>query len=103
MLRPIPRVVRLRPPTQEAPSRPLPMLAGLASERGELRVLDFDIENRPLSYWYDGKSTAEITAIAWWWIGEDPSRSATAWIVAAGRAPSRCSKRSRRPTPRRIS
>jgi hypothetical protein len=71
MLRPIPRVVRLRPPTKEAPSRPLPMLAGLASERGELRVLDFDIENRPLSYWYDGKSTAEITAIAWWWIGED--------------------------------
>ena len=32
-----------------------------------LRVLDFDIENRPLSYWYDGKSTAEITAIASCW------------------------------------
>ena len=28
------------------------------------RVLDFDIENRPLSYWYDGHCTAEITAIA---------------------------------------
>ena len=28
------------------------------------RVLDFDIENRPLSYWYDGNCTAEITAIA---------------------------------------
>jgi len=31
------------------------------------RVLDFDIENRPLSYWYDGKSTAEVTAIAASW------------------------------------
>lgn len=29
------------------------------------RVLDFDIENRPLSYWYDGNPTAEITAIGW--------------------------------------
>lgn len=29
-----------------------------------LRILDFDLENRPLSYWYDGQTTAEITAIA---------------------------------------
>ena len=36
-----------------------------------LRLLDFDIENRPLSYWYDGKATAEVTAIAWSWVGED--------------------------------
>jgi len=28
------------------------------------KVLDFDIENRPLSYWFDGQCTAEITAIA---------------------------------------
>lgn len=32
-----------------------------------LRILDLDIENRPLSYWYDGKPTAEITAIATCW------------------------------------
>lgn len=31
-----------------------------------LKILDFDIENRPLSYWYD-KPTAEITAIATCW------------------------------------
>lgn len=37
----------------------------------KLRVLDFDIENRPLSYWYEGNPTAEITAIAWSWVGED--------------------------------
>ncbi len=32
--------------------------------RGGIKILDFDIENRPLSYWYDGNPTAEITAIA---------------------------------------
>lgn len=35
------------------------------------RILDFDIENRPLSYWYDGKATAEITAIACSWLDSD--------------------------------
>jgi len=32
-----------------------------------LRVLDFDIENRPLSYLGSDYTTAEITAIAWAW------------------------------------
>jgi len=31
------------------------------------RVLSFDIENRPLSYWYGDVTTSEITAIAWSW------------------------------------
>lgn len=34
------------------------------------KVLDFDIENRPLAYWYDGATTAEITAIAACWMGK---------------------------------
>lgn len=33
----------------------------------KLRTLDLDIENRPLSYWYDGNCTADITAIAAGW------------------------------------
>lgn len=33
----------------------------------EAAILDFDIENRPLSYWYDGQCTAEITVIAYSW------------------------------------
>lgn len=37
----------------------------------KMRCLDFDIENRPLSYWYDGNPTAEITGIAWSWYGDD--------------------------------
>lgn len=33
-------------------------------------VLVFDIENRPLSYWYDGNTTAEVTVIAYKWLGD---------------------------------
>lgn len=32
-----------------------------------LKILDFDIENRPLSYWVPDRPTAEITAIAAGW------------------------------------
>jgi hypothetical protein len=37
------------------------------TEGRRLRVLDFDIENRPLSYWQPDRPTAEITAIASCW------------------------------------
>jgi len=36
------------------------------------RILDFDVENRPLSYWMADCPTAEITAIASCW-ADDPS------------------------------
>lgn len=36
-----------------------------------MRVLDFDIENRPLSYWSPDRPSAELTAIAWCWV-DDP-------------------------------
>ena len=34
------------------------------------RVLGFDLENRPLAYWYPGETTAEITAFGWKWTDE---------------------------------
>jgi hypothetical protein len=34
----------------------------------DLHALVFDIENRPLSYWYDGATTAEVTVIAYKWL-----------------------------------
>jgi hypothetical protein len=37
-----------------------------------LRILDFDIENRPLSYWVPDNPTAEITSIASCW-ADDPA------------------------------
>jgi hypothetical protein len=33
-------------------------------------LLCFDLENRPLAYWYPGETTAEITAIGWKWAHE---------------------------------
>lgn len=36
----------------------------------KLKVLHFDIENRPLSYWAD-RPSAEVTAIAWGWADSD--------------------------------
>ncbi len=42
----------------------------LLSEARDLHVLDFDIENRPLSYWMDDRPTAEITAIASCWVDD---------------------------------
>jgi len=35
------------------------------------KFLCFDLENRPLAYWYDGQTTAEITAFGWKWSDED--------------------------------
>ncbi len=34
-----------------------------------LRALIFDIENRPLSYWYD-RPTAEVTVVSYKWMGQ---------------------------------
>lgn len=52
----------------------IPTVPGVAR-----RIVDFDIENRPLSYWYDGQSTAEITAISACVVG-DPD-SARVWLL----------------------
>ena len=41
-------------------------------------ILDFDIENRPLSYLGMDFTTAEITAIACKWVGEDAHR---VWLL----------------------
>lgn len=39
----------------------------------KLKILTFDIENRPLSYWAD-RPSAEVTAIAWAWSDERSPR-----------------------------
>jgi hypothetical protein len=49
-----PYAISLAPLAVKVPTRPL-------------RVLDFDIENRPLSYLGSDFTTAEVTAIAWAW------------------------------------
>jgi hypothetical protein len=58
LIRPKPAIptetIRIDPIRVRVPSRPL-------------RVLDFDIENRPLTYLGSDFTTAEVTAIAWAW------------------------------------
>lgn len=44
-----------------------------------MRILDFDIENRPLSYWVPDRPTAEITAIAAGWT-DDPGNIGV-WLL----------------------
>lgn len=34
------------------------------------RLLCWDLENRPLAYWYDGQTTSQITAFGWKWLDE---------------------------------
>lgn len=61
-----------------------------------LKVLDFDIENRPLHYWFGDATTAEITAIAWGWYG-DTSRDGRPNIhVRTLKAPPRGEKSARK-------
>lgn len=50
--------------------------------RRELLVLDFDIENRPLSYLAQDWTSAEITAIAWSWNGDE--KVSTLLLTAEG-------------------
>jgi hypothetical protein len=44
-----------------------------------MRVLDFDIENRPLSYLGSDFTTAEVTAIAWAWT--DQPEAVTVYLL----------------------
>lgn len=44
---------------------------GLLRAGRPLRILGFDLENRPLAYWYGDAATAEITAICWKWVDEE--------------------------------
>lgn len=46
------------------------MLQVTVSRPSEPRALCFDLENRPLAYWYDGQTTSEITAFGWKWTDE---------------------------------
>lgn len=48
---------------------------------GQLRLLCFDLENRPSAYWYDGETTSEITAFGWKWSDE---RSVKTMLLTAG-------------------
>jgi hypothetical protein len=50
----------------------------------QLRILDFDIENRPLSYWMPDRPTADITAIASMWSGKPATMQVLLLIPKTG-------------------
>lgn len=52
----------------------------IVERRKRLRILDFDIENRPLAYLGADFTTAEITAIAAGWAA-DGAQSIQAWLL----------------------
>ena len=61
-------LIRPKPAATAIPSDRLDIRpATIAITARPLRVLDFDIENRPLSYLGSDFTTAEVTAIAWAW------------------------------------
>lgn len=67
----LPSLTTLSAESRSAEQQRLTRLPTLPSEARQLRVLDFDIENRPLSYGGGDWTTAEVTAIAAGWIGEE--------------------------------
>src|SRR4051794_15706557 len=46
--------------------------------KAKQRILHFDIENRPLSYWFNDMTTSEITAIAASWSDQ---KRVYSWIM----------------------
>lgn len=49
------------------------------------RILDFDTENTPGFYWYDGKPTDRLHTVAWSWMDEDyVAVSTTEWVEKSG-------------------
>lgn|GEM_PF-3303125 len=48
-------------------------MSALNAPARDLRILDWDIENRPLTYWVPDMPTAQITSIASMWVGDHDS------------------------------
>lgn len=63
--------IRILPKSQHSPSVITPLL-GVTVQTRPLRILDFDVEARPL-HWISGDYVSkEITAMAWAWITPHP-------------------------------
>lgn len=64
---------QLQPTSEDSPDTPSANLSRVAplTAAPPKRSLCFDLENRPLAYWYDGQTTSEITAFGWKWADGD--------------------------------
>jgi len=67
-------------PIAPTPSKAITVAPAPVTVRSRpMRVLDFDIENRPLSYLGSDFTTAEVTAIAWAWC--DAPQDVTVYLL----------------------
>ena len=76
-------VIRAKTPTPTETLTIPPAAVKIATR--PLRILDFDIENRPLSYLGSDYTTAEVTAIAWAWA--DQPHDVTVYLLGETELP----------------
>jgi hypothetical protein len=77
----LPMKIQIIPRTQKSSLAPLvfhPVTRVQIAQR-PLRILDFDIENRPLSYLGSDFTTGEVTAISWAWT--DQPKDVTVYLL----------------------
>ena len=43
------------------------------------RILHFDMENRPITYWMPDRPSAQVTAIAWSWADD---KAVNCWLLS---------------------
>lgn len=60
-------------------------MAGIPTTGKSFRWLDFDIENRPLSYWIPDRPTSEVTAIAAGFV-DRPKSEIAVWLLGLDEA-----------------
>jgi hypothetical protein len=70
-------------PREQGSIRLLP--ARIVVQHRPMKVLDFDIENRPLSYLGSDFTTAEVTAISWAWV--DRPQEVTVYLLGETELP----------------
>jgi hypothetical protein len=72
--------ITIRPRPAATPNRAFTFTSSaIRVTQRPMRVLDFDIENRPLSYLGSDFTTAEVTAIAWAWC--DAPQDVTVYLL----------------------
>ena len=76
-------VISTKPRTAEAPLTVTPACVRITAR--PLRILDFDIENRPLTYLGSDFTTAEVTAISWAW--SDQPEDVTVYLLGEAELP----------------
>jgi len=76
-------IVRSRPASPSESVRITPLQIKVSAR--PMRVLDFDLENRPLSYLGSDFTTAEVTAMAWAWT--DEPKNVTVYLLGETELP----------------